>query len=175
MECAALWSLWRIVQPPIAVATGAVELDTRRGSAPTPPRLSRVSDPHRFRPFATSLDSVNPVAPLLFSSRRRSTIGRFTEQAAKSSCGTIAVTRSSWISINAKTSRANGESGAGHRRCDPAWVREVRNYCVDEGVASVHELWGGRTPKSGGRTLNGRTREELSVQGKPQAQTLSLS
>ena len=56
-----------------------------------------------------------------------------------------------------------GESGAGHRRCDPAWVCDVRDRCVAEGVAYFHKQWGGRTPKAGGRMLDGRTWDELPV------------
>jgi protein gp37 len=67
-----------------------------------------------------------------------------------------------------------GESGAGHRRCDPAWVRDVRDRCVAEGVAYFHKQWGGRTPKAGGRILDGRTWDELPAQSKPQEHTLSL-
>ena len=53
-----------------------------------------------------------------------------------------------------------GESGAGHRRCDPAWVRDVRDRSVAAGVAYFHKQWGGRTPKTGGRILDGRTWDE---------------
>jgi protein gp37 len=67
-----------------------------------------------------------------------------------------------------------GESGAGHRRCDPAWVRDVRDRCVDEGVAYFHKQWGGRTPKAGGRVLDGRTWDELPRIGKSQEQALPL-
>jgi protein gp37 len=67
-----------------------------------------------------------------------------------------------------------GESGVGHRRCDPAWVRDVRDRCVTAGVAYFHKQWGGRTPKAGGRLLDGRTWDELLVQSNPQEHTLSL-
>jgi protein gp37 len=67
-----------------------------------------------------------------------------------------------------------GESGAGHRQCDPAWVRDVRDRCVAEGVAYFHKQWGGRTPKAGGRMLDGRTWDELPAQSTPQEQPLSL-
>jgi protein gp37 len=36
------------------------------------------------------------------------------------------------------------------------WVREVRDRCHAEGVAFFHKQWGGRTPKAGGRRLDGR-------------------
>ena len=54
-----------------------------------------------------------------------------------------------------------GESGPGHRPCDPAWVREARDRCVSEKVAYFHKQWGGRTSKVGGRKLDGRTWDEM--------------
>jgi protein gp37 len=50
-----------------------------------------------------------------------------------------------------------GESGPGHRSCDPAWVRSLRDRCQDADVAFFHKQWGGRTPKAGGRSLDGQT------------------
>ena len=56
---------------------------------------------------------------------------------------------------------AGGESGPGHRRVDPAWVIDLRDRCVDEGVAFFLKQWGGRTPKAGGRALEDRTWDEM--------------
>lgn len=57
-----------------------------------------------------------------------------------------------------------GESGPGCRSCDPDWVRGLRDRCIDEGVAFFHKQWGGRTPKAGGRILDGRTWDEMPVE-----------
>jgi protein gp37 len=54
-----------------------------------------------------------------------------------------------------------GESGPGCRFCDRDWVRAVRDKCVQKGVAFFHKQWGGRTPKAGGRLLDGRTWDEF--------------
>jgi protein gp37 len=54
-----------------------------------------------------------------------------------------------------------GESGHGARRCDPDWVRDIRDACAAVGVAFFHKQWGGRTPKTGGRELDGRTWDEI--------------
>lgn len=54
-----------------------------------------------------------------------------------------------------------GESGPRHRPCDPAWVRAARDRCISEQVAYFHKQWGGRTPKVGGRELDGRTWDEM--------------
>jgi protein gp37 len=50
-----------------------------------------------------------------------------------------------------------GESGPGHRPVDPAWVRQLRDRCIGAGVAFFFKQWGGRTPKAGGRLLDGHT------------------
>ena len=50
-----------------------------------------------------------------------------------------------------------GESGPLFRACNADWVRDLRDRCVDAGVAFFHKQWGGRTAKAGGRVLDGRT------------------
>lgn len=54
-----------------------------------------------------------------------------------------------------------GESGPHARPCDPEWVRAIRDRCQAAGVAFFHKQWGGRTPKAGGRLLDGRTWDEF--------------
>jgi protein gp37 len=52
---------------------------------------------------------------------------------------------------------AGGESGAGARPMDISWGRELRDQCLASGVSFFFKQWGGRTPKAGGRELDGRT------------------
>ena len=54
-----------------------------------------------------------------------------------------------------------GESGPRARPMDPAWARSVRDQCRAAGVAFFFKQWGGRTPKAGGRMLDGRTWDEF--------------
>ena len=54
-----------------------------------------------------------------------------------------------------------GESGPRHRRLDLGWVRDIRDRCAVEGVAFFFKQVGGRTPKAGGRDLDGRTWDEM--------------
>jgi protein gp37 len=56
---------------------------------------------------------------------------------------------------------AGGESGSEHRPIEPSWVRELRDSCKATDVAFFFKQWGGRTPKSGGRLLDGRTYDEM--------------
>lgn len=50
-----------------------------------------------------------------------------------------------------------GESGPDARPLNLDWVRDLRDRCVATGVAFFHKQHGGRTPKSNGRELDGRT------------------
>lgn len=56
---------------------------------------------------------------------------------------------------------AGGESGPGHRPCDPTWIRELRDSCQATDVAFFFKQWGGRSPKTGGRELDNRTWDEF--------------
>lgn len=63
-----------------------------------------------------------------------------------------------------------GESGAGFRPLDPDWIRQLRNTCLASDVPFFFKQWGGRTPKAGGRLLDGRTWDE-----KPQTASFKVA
>lgn len=54
-----------------------------------------------------------------------------------------------------------GESGPDHRPMDQWWVTVLLTQCIEGGVPFFFKQWGGRTPKSGGRLLHGRTWDEF--------------
>ena len=54
-----------------------------------------------------------------------------------------------------------GESGGGRREMAPEWARQIRDQCVAAGVPFFFKQWGGRTPKSRGRVLDGKTWNEM--------------
>jgi protein gp37 len=56
---------------------------------------------------------------------------------------------------------AGGESGPGHRPVDPAWVAGIRDRCAAGQVPFFFKQWGGRTPKDGGRELDGSTWSQM--------------
>ena len=53
-----------------------------------------------------------------------------------------------------------GESGPRARPMKLEWVRNVRDQCHSVGTAFFFKQWGGRTPKAGGRNLDGRNWDE---------------
>ena len=54
-----------------------------------------------------------------------------------------------------------GESGPGARPVDPAWVTDIRDQCVRANVAFFFKQWGGVQKKRTGRTLEGRTWDQM--------------
>lgn len=56
---------------------------------------------------------------------------------------------------------AGEESEPSARPMSPDWVRAVRDRCVATSTAFFFKQWGGRTPKAGGRDLDGRTWDEM--------------
>ena len=52
---------------------------------------------------------------------------------------------------------AGGESGHHARPVEAQWITGLRDGCAAEDVAFFFKQWGGRTPKIGGRQLEGRT------------------
>lgn len=52
---------------------------------------------------------------------------------------------------------AGGESGPRARPVEESWLIGLRDQCHDAGVPFFFKQWGGRTPKAGGRALDGCT------------------
>lgn len=66
-----------------------------------------------------------------------------------------------------------GESGPGARPMDPDWVRDIRDRCVRAGVPFFFKQWGGVRRTAAGRTLDGRTWDDLPIK-KAQTATAAL-
>jgi protein gp37 len=54
-----------------------------------------------------------------------------------------------------------GESGPRAREMNPDWVDEIEAMCRRSGTAFFFKQWGGKNKKAAGRTLNGRTYDEM--------------
>ena len=62
-----------------------------------------------------------------------------------------------------------GESGVGARQIEAAWVREVREQCVNrkringKHVCFFFKQWGGINKKKNGKTLDGKIWNEMPI------------
>ncbi|TPW15898.1 MAG: Gp37Gp68 family protein [Acidimicrobiaceae bacterium] len=58
---------------------------------------------------------------------------------------------------------AGGESGPSYRPVELNWVRSLRDQCTSADVPFFFKQWGGRTPKAGGRLLDGQIHSDMPV------------
>jgi len=58
-----------------------------------------------------------------------------------------------------------GESGHKPRPMKVDWVLDIQEQCEEAQVAFFFKQWGGRNKKAAGRTLNGRTYDEMPIMG----------
>ena len=68
----------------------------------------------------------------------------------------LALDSISWVIVG-------GESGPGARPMRKTWVDSIRRQCKRHDVAFFFKQWGGVQKHRRGRTLNGRTYDELPV------------
>ena len=57
-----------------------------------------------------------------------------------------------------------GESGPGARAVDPEWVTDLRDQCLKAGIPFFFKQWGGVQKKKAGRTLEGRTWDQMPLE-----------
>jgi protein gp37 len=69
---------------------------------------------------------------------------------------------------------AGGESGPGARPVKAEWLREIRDACIEQGVAFHFKQWGGLNKKRAGRILDDRTWDGLpGIKGDDHASNVS--
>ncbi|WP_114202357.1 DUF5131 family protein [Janibacter anophelis] len=56
---------------------------------------------------------------------------------------------------------AGGESGPNYRPMEVSWARDIRDACITAEVPFFFKQWGGRTPKSLGRELDGALWDQM--------------
>lgn len=66
-----------------------------------------------------------------------------------------------------------GESGPGARPMNPVWASDIREQCVEAGVAFFFKQWGGVNKKRTGRLLDGRTWDEFPLGAVAESVTIS--
>jgi len=54
-----------------------------------------------------------------------------------------------------------GESGPGARPIRPEWVRQIRDRCLERGIAFFFKQWGGVDKSRAGRRIDGRVWDEM--------------
>jgi len=77
--------------------------------------------------------------------------------------GELCLDRIDWVIVG-------GESGYGARPMKAEWAIDIRDQCVRARVPFFFKQWGGRTPKAGGRLLQGKMWNQFPAKLSPSVQ-----
>ena len=99
--------------------------------------------------FGVSVEGRQAVSRIVHLQRANATIRFLSVEPLIESVGKLDLQGIDWVIVG-------GESGPRARPMNPAWAVEIRDQCVKANVAFFFKQWGGRTPKAGGRLLEGK-------------------
>ncbi len=130
---------------------------TKRGE-----RMSRLLRSRRFRRAAeaaniwwgVSVENRQHGVPRIDQLRKgRPAVAFLSAEPLLEDLGSLDLRSIDWVIVG-------GESGAGSRPMDPAWVRTIRSQCIDQQVPFFFKQWGGVRKSANGRELDGQTYDE---------------
>lgn len=122
-----------------------------------PLRASRIADQLPWPPnvwLGTSIESLDFAHRVDHLRRVRATVRFLSCEPLLGPLDGLDLTGIDWVI-------AGGESGAGYRPMDVRWARGIRDACLRAEVPFFFKQWGGRTPKSLGRDLDGRVWDQM--------------
>jgi protein gp37 len=99
--------------------------------------------------FGVSVENAQAVSRIAHLQRANAGVRFLSIEPLIATVGRLDLRNIDWVIVG-------GESGPGARPMDPAWAIDVRDQCLAAGVAFFFKQWGGRSPKTGGRLLEGR-------------------
>jgi protein gp37 len=104
--------------------------------------------------FGVSVENRQATSRIMHLQRTNGSVRFLSIEPLIASVGRLNLSGVNWVIVG-------GESGPRARPMRPELAIEVRNQCVAAGVAFFFKQWGGRSPKIGGRLLEGREWNQL--------------
>jgi protein gp37 len=108
---------------------------------------TRPAPPHMW--FGVSVENEKATSRITHLQRANATVRFLSIEPLIAPVGDLSLDGIAWVIVG-------GESGWGARPMNPEWVIDIRDQCVDAGVAFFFKQWGGRSPKARGRLLDGK-------------------
>jgi protein gp37 len=103
--------------------------------------------PHMW--FGVSVENAHATSRIAHLQRAREGVRFLSIEPLIAPVGRLELREIDWVIVG-------GESGPGARPMRAEWVCDIRDQCLAAGVAFFFKQWGGRSPKSGGRLLEGQ-------------------
>jgi protein gp37 len=113
-----------------------------------------INDRYKARPapghiwFGVSVENGQATSRIAHLQNANATVRFLSIEPLIGPVGRLNLTGINWVIVG-------GESGPRARPMHTQWAIEVRNQCLAAKVAFFFKQWGGRSPKSGGRLLDG--------------------
>jgi protein gp37 len=131
---------WHIYQVLTKRSTLLIKFLNDRYKTRTPP-------PHIW--FGVSVEDPRATSRIVHLRKAKAAVRFLSIEPLIAPVGTLDLRGIDWVIVG-------GESGPRARPMDPRWAIDIRNQCIAAGVAFFFKQWGGRSPKSGGRLLEGK-------------------
>ncbi|MGQ0444805.1 MAG: DUF5131 family protein [Beijerinckiaceae bacterium] len=107
----------------------------------------RLAPPHMW--FGVSLENEKATSRIVHLQNANASIRFLSIEPLIAPVGKVSLDGIAWVIVG-------GESGYGARPMKPEWAIDIRNQCIKANVAFFFKQWGGRSPKTGGRLLEGK-------------------
>ena len=125
----------------------------------------RKAPPHMW--FGVSVENKQATSRIAHLQKTSASVRFLSVEPLIAPVGKLALDGIDWVIVG-------GESGPGARPMAREWVIDIRNQCVAAEVAFFFKQWGGRSPKSGGRVLEGREWNQFPAAQRPPSNQLEL-
>lgn len=114
-----------------------------------------INDRYRSRPapthiwFGVSVENERATSRIVHLQKANAGVRFLSIEPLIAPVGELCLDKIHWVIVG-------GESGPRARPMKPEWAVDIRNQCVSARVPFFFKQWGGRSPKTGGRLLEGK-------------------
>jgi protein gp37 len=99
--------------------------------------------------FGVSVENEQAASRIVHLQKARAAVRFLSIEPLLAPVGNLSLAGIHWVIVG-------GESGPRARPMESGWVIDIRNQCVKAHVPFFFKQWGGRSPKTGGRLLEGK-------------------
>ena len=107
----------------------------------------RSAPPHMW--FGVSVEHEQATSRIVHLQKAYASVRFLSIEPLIASVGKLSLDNIHWVIVG-------GESGPRARPMKPEWAIDIRNQCLAARVPFFFKQWGGRSPKTGGRKLEGK-------------------
>jgi protein gp37 len=117
--------------------------------------------------FGVSVENAQATSRIAHLQKARAAVRFLSIEPLIAPVGKLCLDNIHWVIVG-------GESGPGARPMKAEWAIDIRDQCVKSRVPFFFKQWGGRSPKAGGRLLEGKEWSQFPTKTHAATQHLEL-